>query len=115
MGRETRGSLSALLPHGRLGGQSRLPGALPAERGRARGGGGSSGGGPARRKVAAAAVPALLTWAASPAPLPSAPWRMNGPGKKVRESREGQGLAGRLQGLPPAPGCSKLGHDGVEC
>lgn len=53
--------------------------------------------------------------ASAPAPLPSAPWRMNGPGRKVRGSRAGQEVAGRPQGLRPAAGCPKPGHDGVGC
>lgn len=64
----TRRSWLALLPRWRPGGETRFAGALPAQRGRARGGGRAARwGGLAPREVplAAAAGPAPLTWAAA--------------------------------------------------
>lgn len=66
-GRINRESLFALLPHGRLGGETHRSGALPAERGRRRGAPGAPGrAGPG--EGTAAAAPAPLTWAAPPLP-----------------------------------------------
>lgn len=74
------------------------PRGLRAERGRA---GPELRGVPARR-----CRRLLLTWAQRSGAAPSAPWRMNGPGSKVRGSREGQGMAGHLRGCPVLQGAA---------